>query len=164
LPSWSKRGEPAYALKSFGAAAFAARRLRKLVGDGGLNLTGLLLYEGSIVGKWLGLLKEIAPNTARVAFLATPKVSTYAYFLKSAQQVAPSLGIDLVPCPVDTAEDIKHAIEAFALAPNGGLFFPANVASTANRRSSSRWPPNTVCRRFMPFDISQRMAVLCLTG
>jgi putative tryptophan/tyrosine transport system substrate-binding protein len=40
----------------------------------GGNLTGLLLYEESIVGKWLGMLKEIAPQTKRVAFIASPKV------------------------------------------------------------------------------------------
>ena len=53
----------------------------------GGNLTGLLLYESSIVGKWLGMLKEIAPQTARVAFVANPKVEIYAYFLKEAQRV-----------------------------------------------------------------------------
>ena len=99
----------------------------------GGNLTGLLLYEESIVGKWLGMLKEIAPQIKRVAFIANPKVPTYDYFLRTAQQVARSFAIELVPGPVDTATDIEGVIRSFADTPNGGLFFPPNTASTAHR-------------------------------
>ena len=99
----------------------------------GGNITGLLLYEESIVGKWLGMLKEIAPQMKRVAFIANPKVPTYDYFLRTAQQLAPSFAIELVPSPVDTATDIEGVIRSFADTPNGGLFFPPNVASLAHR-------------------------------
>jgi ABC-type uncharacterized transport system substrate-binding protein len=99
----------------------------------GGNLTGLLLYEESIVGKWLRMLKEIAPQMQRVAFIANPKVSTYDYFLTSAQQVARSFAIELVPSPVNTTTDIEGVIKSFADTPNGGLFFPPNVASQAHR-------------------------------
>jgi putative tryptophan/tyrosine transport system substrate-binding protein len=99
----------------------------------GGNISGLLLYEESIVGKWLGMLKEIAPQMKRVAFIATPKVPTYDYFLRTAKQVAPSFAIELVPSPVDTATDIEGIIRSFADTPNGGLFFPPNVASSAHR-------------------------------
>jgi putative tryptophan/tyrosine transport system substrate-binding protein len=54
----------------------------------GGNLTGLLLYEESIVGKWLWMLKEIAPQMKRVAFIANPKFSAYYYFLTTAQQIS----------------------------------------------------------------------------
>ena len=99
----------------------------------GGNLTGLLLYEHSIVGKWLGMLKEIAPQIGRVAFIAAPKVGTYDYFLKAAQDAASSLAIELVPNPVETSADIERVIESFAHSPNGGLLFPPNVASSSNR-------------------------------
>jgi putative tryptophan/tyrosine transport system substrate-binding protein len=99
----------------------------------GGNLTGLLLYEESIVGKWLGMLKEIAPQMKRVAFIANPNASVYYYFLRTAQQVARSFAIELVPSPVDTATDIEGVIRSFADTPNGGLFFPPNVASLAHR-------------------------------
>jgi putative tryptophan/tyrosine transport system substrate-binding protein len=99
----------------------------------GGNLTGLLLYEESIVGKWLGMLKEIAPQIKRVAFIANPKVPVYNYFLRTTQQVAPSFAIELVPSPVDTATDIEGVIRSFADTPNGGLFFPPNLASLAHR-------------------------------
>ena len=97
------------------------------------NLTGLLAYEESIVGKWLGMLKEIAPQMKRVAFIANPEATTYYYFLRTAQQVAQSFAIELVPSPVDTASDIEDVIRSFADTPNGGLFFPPNVASQAHR-------------------------------
>jgi putative ABC transport system substrate-binding protein len=99
----------------------------------GGNLTGLLLYEESIVGKWLGMLKEIAPQIKRVAFIANPNATVYYYFLRTAQQMAQSFAIELIPSPVDTATDIENAIKSFADTPNGGLFFPPNVASLAHR-------------------------------
>jgi putative ABC transport system substrate-binding protein len=99
----------------------------------GGNLTGLLLYEESIVGKWLGMLKEIAPHMTRAAFVANPKITTSAYFLRAAGPVARSLAIELVPSPVETPADIEQVIGSFARTSNGGLFFPPNTTSTAHR-------------------------------
>ena len=99
----------------------------------GGNLTGFLLYEHSIVGKWLSMLKEIGRRSQARRFHRQPQGWTYDYFLKSAQQVAPSLAIEIAPSPVETAEDIRRIIESFARSPNGGLFFPPNVASSSNR-------------------------------
>jgi putative ABC transport system substrate-binding protein len=99
----------------------------------GGNLTGLLLYEESITGKWLAMLKEIAPRMVRVAFVASPKTPTYGYFLRAAEAVAPSLAIELMPSPVETAADIERAIESFARAPNGGLFLPPNSITVLHR-------------------------------
>jgi putative tryptophan/tyrosine transport system substrate-binding protein len=100
----------------------------------GGNLTGLQLYEGSIVGKWLSMLKEIAPQMTRVAFIANPRIIVYDYFLREAKAAAPSLAIELVPSPVETAADIERVIESFARAPNGGLFFPPSITSTLHRK------------------------------
>ncbi|MGB6348851.1 MAG: ABC transporter substrate-binding protein, partial [Pseudolabrys sp.] len=64
----------------------------------GSNLTGLMAYEPSAVGKWLGMLKEIAPQTARAGLLGNPKTAVYYdYLLGAAQAVAPSLGIEAFP-------------------------------------------------------------------
>ena len=59
----------------------------------GGNLTGVMHIEASIVGKWLAMLKEIAPRLARVALMANRKTTAYEYFLQSAQAMAPSLGL-----------------------------------------------------------------------
>ena len=99
----------------------------------GGNLTGLLLYEESIVGKWLGMLKEVAPQMTRTAFVGNSKVATYHYFLRAAGPFARSLGLELVPSPIDTPADIERVIESFARTPNSGLFLPPNATSTAHR-------------------------------
>ena len=99
----------------------------------GGNLTGLLMYEESIVGKWLAMLKEIAPHVARAAFVANPKITTYDYYLRTAEAIAPSLAIELVPSPIETAADIERVIESFARAPNGGLFLPPSGTTILHR-------------------------------
>src|SRR5262245_43909127 len=86
----------------------------------GGNLTGLLLYEEGITGKWLAMLKEIAPGLSRAALIANPKRTPYDYFVRSARSVAPSLAIELAPTPVENAGDIERVIISFARKPNGG--------------------------------------------
>jgi putative tryptophan/tyrosine transport system substrate-binding protein len=99
----------------------------------GGNFTGVLQYEAGIVGKWLTMLKEIAPRLERVALLSNPKTTAYEYFLHAAEGAATSLAIKLAPSPVATAADIEHAIELFAAAPNGGLFLPPDGTTILHR-------------------------------
>jgi putative ABC transport system substrate-binding protein len=99
----------------------------------GGNLTGLLQYEEGITGKWLAMLKEIAPNLTRAALVANPRTAAFDYFLQSAKAVAPSLAIDLVPTPVDNAADIERAIETFGREPNGGLVLPPDTSTVVHR-------------------------------
>jgi ABC-type uncharacterized transport system substrate-binding protein len=88
----------------------------------GGNLTGVLLYEAGIVGKWLAMLKEIAPRLTRVGLLGNPKTVPFDYFRGAAEAAAPSLAVELVPTPIgNAAADIEGAIESLAAAPNGGL-------------------------------------------
>src|SRR6516225_4781542 len=74
--------------------------VESLVRPGG-NLTGFLLYEESITGKWLAMLKEIAPAVRRAAIVSNPKTVPYDYFLHGAEAAAPSLGLQIVPGRVD---------------------------------------------------------------
>src|ERR1044072_2437860 len=80
-------------------------------------------------GKWLAMLKEIAPNLKRAALVANPRTAAFNYFVQSAKAVAPSLAIDLVPTPVDNAADIERAIKTFAREPNGGLVLTPDVST-----------------------------------
>ena len=98
----------------------------------GGNLTGLLQYEASIAGKWLAMLKEIAPRLARAALVMNP-IGSYDYFRQSAEALAPSLKIELVLSPVGTAADIERAIESFARVPNGGLLLPPDNMTSTHR-------------------------------
>jgi putative ABC transport system substrate-binding protein len=98
----------------------------------GVNLTGFLGIEASIAGKWLTMLKEIAPIT-RVALIANPK-NIFDYFVGAAEPVARSLSIELVPSRVGNAEEIEHAIESFASGkPNGGLVLPPDATTSVSR-------------------------------
>jgi putative ABC transport system substrate-binding protein len=99
----------------------------------GGNLTGVLHYEAGIIGKWLAMLKEIAPRTARAAFVTNPKTSGYDYFLGAAKAAAQSLAIELIPTHVTNAADIERAIESFARAPNGGLMVPPDTTIITHR-------------------------------
>jgi putative ABC transport system substrate-binding protein len=97
----------------------------------GGNLTGVLLYEASIVSKWLALLKEIAPDLTRAAMLANPKTTSFQYFLTAAQKAAATLGVQLIPTPIENdAADIERAVNAFASSPNGGLLLPSDATTT----------------------------------
>jgi len=99
----------------------------------GGNLTGLLNFEASITGKWLAMLKEIAPHLVRAAFIANPKTTHYDYFLRAAEAVAPSLAIELVPSTVENGADIERTIEVFARVPNGGLLWPPDSTTALHR-------------------------------
>jgi putative ABC transport system substrate-binding protein len=99
----------------------------------GGNLTGLLLYEEGITGKWLAMLKEIAPNLARVALVAGPKTTADDYFVRNAEAAGSSLDIEIVPTPVADATDIERGIEAFARTPNGGVLVPPDSTAFLHR-------------------------------
>src|SRR5262245_39216753 len=99
----------------------------------GGNLTGFTQFEPSITGKWLAMLKEIAPQLARAAFIASPKTTPYDYYLRAAAAAASSLAIELVPSQVETAADVERAIESLARAPNGGLLLPPDSTIMLHR-------------------------------
>jgi putative tryptophan/tyrosine transport system substrate-binding protein len=102
----------------------------------GGNLTGVLQYEAGIMGKWLAMLKEIAPHLTRIALVGNPKTGTFAfdYFLRTAEVAAPALAVKVVPIPVENADaDIDHAIASFAAAPNGGLVVPPDATTIVGR-------------------------------
>jgi putative ABC transport system substrate-binding protein len=99
----------------------------------GSNLTGLTMYEGSVGGKWLAMLKEIDPRVTRAAFIINPKTSSFAHFSREAETMAQSLAIELALSTIENTGDIRRVIESFANLPNGGLVFPPDATTTANR-------------------------------
>jgi putative ABC transport system substrate-binding protein len=100
----------------------------------GGNITGVMQYEASVTGKWLAMLKEIAPSFARAAIVANPKTAPYYdYYLRAGEAAASSLAVELVPTLVENASDIERAIGSFASAPNGGLVLIPDVTTTVHR-------------------------------
>ena len=78
----------------------------------GGDLTGLMQYESGILGKWLAMLKEVAPHLTRAAFVANPKFKGYDYFWRFAQATAPALAIELIPSQISNdIADVERAIE-----------------------------------------------------
>jgi putative ABC transport system substrate-binding protein len=87
----------------------------------GGNVTGFALYEYTLSGKWLELLKEIAPGVTRAAVLRDPTVGSGTGQYAIIQAVAQSLGVELCPMDVRDPGEIERAVVAFAQVPNGGL-------------------------------------------
>ena len=100
----------------------------------GGNITGVMLYEASVTGKWLAMLKEMAPRLERAAFVINPKTAPYYnYYLRAAESLSPPLGIKVVPSLVENVADIERTIEAFARTPNGGLLLPPDANTNVHR-------------------------------
>jgi putative ABC transport system substrate-binding protein len=94
----------------------------------GGNLTGFSMYEYSIGGKWLDLLKEVVPGLAQVAVMFNPDTSPQSkFFMRSIEAAASSLGVSVVAVPVRATADIESAIKNFARGPNGGLIVPTDT-------------------------------------
>jgi putative ABC transport system substrate-binding protein len=88
----------------------------------GGNVTGFTNMEPTMAGKWLELLKEIAPRVARVAMLFNPATATYAeYWLKPFKSAAVSFAVEAIAAPVRDASEFEPVIAALAREPNGGL-------------------------------------------
>jgi len=106
--------------------------IESLARPGG-NATGFLLYEYSLAGKWLELLKQIAPTTTRVAVLRDANLVSGTGQFAAIQAVAPSLKIDVVPVNMREAGDMERTIAAFARSPNGGLILTGSGLSILHR-------------------------------
>jgi putative ABC transport system substrate-binding protein len=99
----------------------------------GGNTTGFELYEYSIAGKWLELLKQIAPRVTRVALLRNPAIAAGSGLLGAIQSVAPSFGVALSPVSLRDAGEIERAVTAFARGSDGGLIVAGGALGTIHR-------------------------------
>ncbi|HJZ34225.1 MAG TPA: ABC transporter substrate-binding protein [Hyphomicrobiaceae bacterium] len=99
----------------------------------GGNATGFTIYEYSMSGKWLELLKEIAPGVTRAAVLRDPAVASGIGQFGAVQIVAPALGVQLSPVDVRDPGEIERAVTAFAREPNGGLILTGSAMGIVHR-------------------------------
>ncbi len=116
------------------------------VGDGlvatvarpGGNITGFTNVDASLGGKWLQLLKEIAPRIKKIAFLFDPRMAPGGgvYYRRLIEDAAPSIGVQAIETAVHDAADIKRAIEGFVREPNGGLVVLPDVTTINHRRTT----------------------------
>jgi putative ABC transport system substrate-binding protein len=87
----------------------------------GGNITGFMVFEYGFSGKWLELLKQIAPQVTRAAVIRDPALSFAIGVFGAIQAVAPALGVEVTSIGVHDIGDIERAVEAFARSANGGL-------------------------------------------
>ncbi|MGC1997132.1 MAG: ABC transporter substrate-binding protein [Pseudolabrys sp.] len=99
----------------------------------GGNATGFTVFEYGMSGKWLELLKQIAPAVTRAAVLRDPTIASGIGQFAAVQAVAPSLGVDLSAVDVRDAGEIERAVTAFARSSNGGLIVTASALATYHR-------------------------------
>ena len=97
----------------------------------GGNTTGFMSFEYGMSGKWVELLKEIAPGVRRVAVLRDLTIGIAQ--LAAIQAVAPSLGMELSVIGVRDADEIESAVTTFARSPNGGLIVTASTSAITHR-------------------------------
>jgi putative ABC transport system substrate-binding protein len=99
----------------------------------GGNATGFVMFEYSLSGKWLDLLKQIAPGVRRVAVLRNPAIASGIGQFAAVQAAAPSLGVEVSPVDVRDASEIERAVAAFARSPNGGLIVTPSPSAALHR-------------------------------
>jgi putative ABC transport system substrate-binding protein len=98
----------------------------------GGNATGFMMFEYGLTGKWLELLKEIAPNVTHAAVLRDPAIAVGIGQFAVLQSVAPSVGIEVSPLDLNDPSQIEPAIAGFAQSPNGGMIVTASAIAAAH--------------------------------
>ena len=99
----------------------------------GGNATGFTIFEFSISGKWLELLKQIVPLVTRAAVIRDPAITSGIGLFGAIQTAAPSFGVEVTPVNVRDAREIERAITAFARTPNGGLIVTGSALAIVHR-------------------------------
>jgi putative tryptophan/tyrosine transport system substrate-binding protein len=98
------------------------------------NLTGFANWDSpAMSGKWLELLKEVAPQVERVGFMIHPETPALIRYFKSAEALAPALKVKLVALDVRDAAEIRRGLTAFAAEPNGGIVVGPHAVTLTNR-------------------------------
>jgi len=103
----------------------------------GRNLTGLINVEPTMVGKWLELLTEIAPNVKRAAIMSNPDAAPYfrSYYLPPFELSARTLKVEPIPAPVYSDAEIETVITSLGNPPGGGLVAPSDSWMAVRRRA-----------------------------
>ena len=99
----------------------------------GGNATGFTAFEYGLSGKWLELLKEIAPRVTHAAVIRDPAITAGIGQFAAIQTAAPSIGVEVSPINVRDAGEIERAVTAFARAPNGGLILTGSALALVHR-------------------------------
>jgi putative ABC transport system substrate-binding protein len=109
--------------------------IASLANPGG-NITGFINIEASLPGKWLDLLREIAPQVSRMAFLFNPQTAPYArYYLDTFQTAASAAGVEAIESPIRSAADIEAVVTMLARQAGGGLVVMPDTSMAIHRET-----------------------------
>jgi putative ABC transport system substrate-binding protein len=98
------------------------------------NITGFINIEASLSGKWVELLREIAPSVARVAFMFNPQTAPYArYYLETFRSAAAAFGIEPIEAPIHGPAEIESAIMLLGREPDAGLIIMPDTTTAIHR-------------------------------
>ena len=103
----------------------------------GGNATGFMMFEYNLSGKWLEMLKEIAPHVTRAAVLRDPTITAGIGQFAVIQSVALSRGVEVIPVNLRDAAEIKRTVANFARSDNGGLIVTAGAAAIVESRTNT---------------------------
>jgi putative ABC transport system substrate-binding protein len=123
----------------------------------GGNITGFLNIEASVVGKWLTLMREIAPQVSRIGFLYNPQTAPYArYYLDTFRAASSTLAIEAIDAPVHSTEEVEVFMTKLGDKAGAGLFVMSDTSMIVYRKTiyslaeRYRLPtiyPSCLCRR-----------------
>jgi putative tryptophan/tyrosine transport system substrate-binding protein len=100
----------------------------------GGNITGFINLEGSLSGKWLELLKEVAPRLTHVGFIFNPERAPFAeYYLRAFEAAAPAVGVTPMAMPVHAPDDIERVLAQLGARPAGGFIVMPDTFTTLHR-------------------------------
>jgi ABC transporter substrate binding protein len=99
----------------------------------GGNITGFANFDNSIGGKWVEILREIAPGVKRARFIFSPEAAPNVSFFHAAESAAPSFGIELAALAVHTGGEIEQRVTKFAVQPDGGLIIAPHAVTLSSR-------------------------------
>jgi len=117
----------------------------------GGNIPGFQNFETEIGGKWLEVLREIAPAVHRVAFVHTPDISAHVAFMHAAEAASTSWGMKVAPAGVRTGAEIERTLTLFAKEPDGGLIIAPSPFNTTNQELIIRLASNLRLPAIYPF-------------
>ena len=104
-----------------------------LANPGG-NITGFLNIEASVIGKWLTLMRDIAPQVSRIGFLFNPQTAPYAqYYLDTFRSAASALAIEAIDAPVHSTEEVEAFMTKFGGEPGAGLVVMSDTSMNVFR-------------------------------
>ena len=144
-PNWSRSRQTCFSPMAPGQVSRTVPIVFPILGDPvgagyvdslarpGGNVTGFMNFEFSMGGKWLELLRQIAPNVKRAAVLRDTAEGSGTSQFAAIQAVAPSLRVEIKPFNIRDTSEIERDIEAFAHSPDGGLIVTTGASATLHR-------------------------------